>query len=750
MSVSSKRNIKKLLQKTSIMIFVLMMMISSQANLNSFDSDNGYSLDDYNFDKIKAQALLEDSNLNTGAINITIQQTYTNSTDVSLDQDNNHFTTPAPTSSDYSSSIINISVKDISISNKTNVIEDETSLSFWHDVNNVLPSVTSFSVPSSCYLVNASFYVRRTLTQDGMMKIRLYNSTWNSTLSRSVPHSSVSQYTNLGEIGVGNNWISNTSIMHFLNTSTTDNNTWFIGLVDENNVNYNGNWWFVEDSSGDGIDDTLSYEYAGGGTWALIENSLNPGAKVDFISKVGLSLNTTTPDPSDVNLAINGTAVDDSTSNKGEWIDTSSYSGSNGKLNFTFSADWYDFSVDVDQIDIDYIKYKFDELTEYSVELNQLVYWNSSVNITEFDSRFSSNEINFTIPYDWTVTDLQNETTTITYSTTSSQPTKTVRVTGASATNGKWALEASSANYGTSVSSYVGGSAVSLANYSNDVIFQAAFDDVLSGDVNLSVFDPSQSMKYTFENASVSNKQTIYFPSYDLSDNVTEYGEYSMQTYWMNTTHIGYWENNFTVLADTSLSSISPAQDNIYNSTDVFTIALYFENTGLSTPIDGATIYYDIDGEGQQSISSNNGTSGYYEIDVDCSLLTGNGDKIVEITSNKTYYNNQTLDFNFRINTPPTITDEPTLQGLSSWTQDEDFGTFNVDLTAYESDLEDLDPTNLDWWVSGLDPLLAEVQSGEYSDNDVITFQSVSDAFDSDQFTLWLGDSYGLTDSVLI
>ncbi len=101
---------------------------------------------------------------------------------------------------------------------------------------------------------------------------------------------------------------------------------------------------------------------------------------------------------------------------------------------------------------------RFDELTEYSVELNQLVYWNSSVNITEFDSKFSSNEINFTIPYDWTVTDLQNETTSITYSTTSSQPIKTVRVTGASATNGKWALEASSVNYGSSISSYVGGS----------------------------------------------------------------------------------------------------------------------------------------------------------------------------------------------------------------------------------------------------------------------------------------------------
>ncbi len=288
----------------------------------------------------------------------------------------------------------------------------------------------------------------------------------------------------------------------------------------------------------------------------------------------------------------------------------------------------------------------------------------------------------------------------------------------------------------------------SLANYSNDVSFRAVFDDTLSGDVNLSVYDPSQSMKYTFVNSSLSNEQTIYFPSYDLSDNVTEYGEYSMQTYWMNTTHIGYWENTFTVVADTSLNLISPSQSSTYNPTDSFTIALYFEDTGIITAIDGATIYYTIDGGSQQSFSSNNGTSGYYEIDVDCDTITGTGDKAVEITSNKTYYNNQTLDYNFHINEAPNILTPAILQADASWTQNEDFGYFNFDFTVFESDIEDGD-LDLTWSISGIDLSLFSVGNQSAAD-DVLTIYSVQDAFGSDQFTAILTDSGGLTDIVLI
>ena len=467
MRVSAKRNVKKLFQKMGILIFVFMMMVGSQADFNVLNSNYHNIIFDNDFIIPNSQAPLEDSNLNTGAINVTIQQSYSNATDVSLDQDSVSFTSPAPSSAGYSSSNIDISIKDISIQNKSDIIED-SSRSWRTAMADSSPLVTSFAVPTNCYITNATFDLRLTGSTTNISAV-IYNSTWTGSTSK--PDGEYDDYIEFGNVTVdGTGWKTAKNETFYLDNSKTDNNTWFIGLYDGlygATPSFQADWYYNDDSAGDGTDDTISY------TWSLTDWSLITDiSTVDLLTKIGLSLKNSSPDPTDINLEINGTAVDDTTSNKGEWIDTTAYSGSNGKLNFTASADWYDFSLAIDEVSIEYAKTTFDELTEYSVEFNQLVYWNGSVNITEFDSQFSSNEINFTIPYDWSVSDLLNESSSITYSTTSSQPTKTIRVTGASATNGKWKLLSSSANFGSSVSSYVGGSAVSLANYTNDVSFQ--------------------------------------------------------------------------------------------------------------------------------------------------------------------------------------------------------------------------------------------------------------------------------------
>ncbi|MBN2156654.1 MAG: hypothetical protein JW776_11490, partial [Candidatus Lokiarchaeota archaeon] len=745
MKLSAKKHLKKFFRNTGILIFVLIIITSSQADFVSHH--HKYTNDVApNEDIIHAlsdsKSPLQDSSLNSGSVNVSIKQTYSNETDININQETTSFTTSAPMDKDYLSSTINISVKDISIHNYTDILED--SGRYWRKlVDENKPLVTSFTVPIDCYLTNASFDMRLSGTADDL-RVRIYNSTWDSDNSISKP-SGFNDYVYLGNITVDSSgWKDLTNINHYLNNSNTDNNTWFIGLFDLNTATFDGLWYYnADDNNGDNEDETLSYEWTVSG-WSLVMD----GDTVDFQTKVGLSLNTTTPDPTDINLQINGTIVDDTTSNKGEWIDTNPYSGSNGKLNFTFSADWYDFSLKVDEVTIDFTKNTFDERVEYSVDLNQLVYWNGSVNISEFESQFSDNEINFTIPYDWSISDLLNESTSITYATTSSASTKTVHVTGSSATNGKWKLKASSQNYGSSISSYVDSNPISVANFSNDVTFRALFDGEISGDVNISVYDPSQNMKYTYVNSSVEKKQTVFFPAYDLSDNVSEYGIYSIRSKWMNSTHIGYWEQNFTVLADTALNLISPSLDAIFNPTDSFTIILYLEDIGIFTPMDGATIYYDIDGTGQLSISTNNGTSGYYEIPVDCNTIIGNGDKTVEITSNKTFVNNQTLDFTFHINSPPEILSPTTIEEDSRWIQDEDFGFFDFDFTAFENDIED-SGTDLDWYIEDLDSNLVTV-SGEYSDTDILRFTSVLNAYGTDTFTLWLVDSGGLTDSVSI
>jgi len=78
------------------------------------------------------------------------------------------------------------------------------------------------------------------------------------------------------------------------------------------------------------------------------------------------------------------------------------------------------------------------------------------------------------------------------------------------------------------------------------------------------------------------------------------------------------------------------------------------------------------------------------------------------------------------------------IQSNPNWTQNEDFGTFQIDLSAYESDVES-SGIDLDWYIMGLDTSLVLI-SGEYSDNNVIVFYSVPDAYGTDSFSLWLTD----------
>jgi hypothetical protein len=79
------------------------------------------------------------------------------------------------------------------------------------------------------------------------------------------------------------------------------------------------------------------------------------------------------------------------------------------------------------------------------------------------------------------------------------------------------------------------------------------------------------------------------------------------------------------------------------------------------------------------------------------------------------------------------------IQANTIWTQGEDFGTFSIDLTSNESDVEDTG-SDLDWYITGLDTGLVTV-TGENSSDDVLTFHSVANAFGVDSFRLWLNDS---------
>lgn len=104
-----------------------------------------------------------------------------------------------------------------------------------------------------------------------------------------------------------------------------------------------------------------------------------------------------------------------------------------------------------------------------------------------------------------------------------------------------------------------------------------------------------------------------------------------------------------TIIGDTDFSLITPSQDATFYTDQSFDIIVYFEDFNLLTPIDGATIEYNINGQGLQSTTVNNGTIGYYVIPVDCSIFTSDGLKSVDISANKQYYDSQLLTYSFNV-----------------------------------------------------------------------------------------------------
>ncbi|MFX0043877.1 MAG: hypothetical protein ACFE8L_13275, partial [Candidatus Hodarchaeota archaeon] len=223
-----------------------------------------------------------------------------------------------------------------------------------------------------------------------------------------------------------------------------------------------------------------------------------------------------------------------------------------------------------------------------------------------------------------------------------------------------WRLFCTSINFADDISILVDSTNSITVHYLDDLQFVAGFNDKITGDVNLTIYSSSGFINYTTVFGPISNEHEVTFPLVDLSDFISEYGNYIVQYHWYNATHVAYLEEDFIVLANTQLSLISPSQDTDFAPSDTFNITLYYQDIGIIGPIDDATIYYEIDGGGTQLVNINNGTSGYYEILIDCSTL-GTGYKTVDLSANKTLYQSQTMEYNFYISSPSSDGEENTL-----------------------------------------------------------------------------------------
>jgi len=636
--------------KTSITVIILIFLsvINIYSLLNKINSNVDKINDNFdNYDEKVTRELKKSdySSIFEGIgdeINVSLHQSLLNKSIISFSNLSsiNSFTEPCPTVTGFNSSFINITIDDIKANNISKVIEDTTDDG---DQNCATPQVSSFRVDGSCYLINVS--VRMRVTGNGDFDIYLHRAEWDTGNSRIEPIGTPTLIgTHLGNIDV---WVDFDISDRFLNNSNTYNNTWFIG------VNLTGGgvtWKYANDIVPPG--DSIAYEYGGAGSWS----SLN----YDYWLKYGLAPLNTTPSPEQVDLRINSTQVigyGDGIG-AGYWMNTSVFQSPSGNLDFALSANWEALSFNITEVQINYTKTDLVAGSLFKVQNSgQDIIWNvtRTGGFNFYDSRISNfTTINFTIPNSWSNINVFNGITNKTNNVSTRDLGNTyIDVQVSNAGNGTyWFLNATSQNLLSSIKTYVGSIDYAQVNYTNIIDYNITLNNIISnGELNLTVYTPSLNyFNYTTKTSTFDSSLEISIGSWNISKNATEYGTFLVQVYWNNETAAGFLEKNIVIVGDTELIITDPPNNSEYNSSDIFNITIYYNDTGLIQGITSATIELDVDGTSYSPIMFDNG-DGYYNISINCSdsVFNGYGWFPIRINASKQNYINQSEILNIKI-----------------------------------------------------------------------------------------------------
>lgn len=534
------------------------------------------------------------------------------------------------------------------------IIVENDSIWGWQDAEQIF---VSFEVQGVGYLENISAFMRHLgLGTYNYVDFYILTAEDISGKLRPVDSSLTKIYDDLNVTGTPD-WYNATDIHYKFNCSNTINNTYF--LYSTSSEAGTANWGYNPDIDGDGVNESIVLD--------RFENPiiipLTVDNTIDLLLEIDVAPLKNVPRPENIGLKINNTAVIGFSDiyGSGYWPSTDVYSSSSGQLEFELSADWWDVSCKITKVQINYTKTDLKASSKFTImESGQDVQWNvyRSGGLNFFDPRITHhNTINFTIPATWLNINVFNGPE----NKTSDIKTRLLNngyrdVEIIDATNGTfWYFTATSKNLVDSIDMYIGSNPINLANYLDVVEFNVTFNKIIGqndGVINLCVYSPAainNKLNFTSVNSTFDSGSEFYLGKWDLSDTVMEYGEFRVQVFWNNDTAAGFREKTLTITGQTDFTLITPSQEATYYSNQSFNIVVYYKDSNQLKTIDGATIQYNINGQGWQSTSSNNGTIGYYIIPVNCSIFTINGTKAVEITASKNYYESQTLDYNFNV-----------------------------------------------------------------------------------------------------
>ena len=377
-----------------IVIFVLILMSSNTSQIAKESNDNNSILNIFTSSPQTAEV---GENLN-----ITLHQSYLNiiTTEFANLSESHTFNLPCPTDSKFNSSFIEMIFDDIYAPNKSLELELEVSPYFYESLTTSANNkyAFSFQVINSCYLEGFSVCLSENDTDniDGYIQADLLTAEING--SNIVPSSLLRtlEFPYFITDNIGATWFNFTGYHEFLNTSNTVNNTFFITIRQASDPGQTDvRFQYMPDLLGDLIDSSLVYE-SDSGDWLL------EAWDAAFIVNVSPVYNNVKP--SQINLKINNTNVNDNIDNSGSWMSTEEFSNPSGQLEFEFMADWWDVACNLTRAQINYTKTDLRASTTYETPEPNLVLWNASIDssIDSFDSRINSyNYIQFTIPSNW-------------------------------------------------------------------------------------------------------------------------------------------------------------------------------------------------------------------------------------------------------------------------------------------------------------------------------------------------------------
>ncbi|MFX0075730.1 MAG: hypothetical protein ACFE96_09825, partial [Candidatus Hermodarchaeota archaeon] len=642
-------------QKLFFLIFLTCGMTITLLGLplfNSISFDNNFEKNSiFDFDNHKSVPKTMDYQNYRGTgeqLDVILHQSYLNNTFNTAvntsDSNNNKLNIVCPTEPTFNSSYARFEIEDIQAPNKTLVMETGTSSSqdFADDW------AFSFEVPGNCTLNSFTIALSEVLplSNNAFLGIYLYGASWDSTYQTMRPNNFISNIDTNYQINDGASavWYNLTNINEVLDVADTNNNTFFI-YITQNTPSTQAVVEYHYEADGS-VDNSKAWRDFSG-TWTLYTR--DPSLSV-FLTPLN-----NTPRPEQVNLKIDNQPVKkyNDIDNTGFWESLNVNSSATGELQYTVSADWWDVTCNVAQVQINYTKTDIKAISSFNIEGSGIdVNWNVTVpsGLNYFDPRITDfNTINFTIPRIWNNPSIKvfNGATDKTSDLVKRLINSNYReVQVLNAGNGTyWYLNATSSNLFSSINTFVSGIARSMVNHSNIVRFNTTFSELIyDGILNLSVFTPSQGyLNHTriFNLTPLGADTEFTVSDWDVSVNVTEYGVFKIQMSWNNDTAAGFLEDYITIVADTDLTLTVPQFT--FDSGDVFNMTVFFEDTGQTLGVQADDIYYQINAGPERRDNIFYNGNGYYNITISCNdAQFGYGPNIITVNAEKTYYNNQT------------------------------------------------------------------------------------------------------------